>query len=120
MDVFLMLLVKMGDSEVEYRAPKIPYYLETKKYLQLKYKLNSNELHMEFYLDLLHDLWNPNDSFLGVYTRSKCLVVVKVSHILWVIDMIFCSSKILFLLIFNFVDIIKSIASEYMKFKRGL
>jgi hypothetical protein len=56
MDVFLMLLVKMGDSEVEYRAPKIPYYLETKKYLQLKYKLNSNELHMEFYLDLLHDL----------------------------------------------------------------
>ena len=34
---------------------------------------------MEFYLDLLHDLCRLRDNFLGVYSRSKCLVVAKVS-----------------------------------------
>jgi hypothetical protein len=34
---------------------------------------------MEFYLDLLHDLYRLGDSFLVVYSGSKCLVAAKVS-----------------------------------------
>jgi hypothetical protein len=86
-DVFLLFLVKKGDKEVEslrgkilseYRALDIPYYLKAGKYLELKYRLSSSELHMEFYLDLLYDFCRPGDRFLGVYTGSKCLVAAKV------------------------------------------
>ena len=45
----------------------------------MKYRLHASELRMEFYLDLFHDLCHPGDGFLGVYSRSKCLVVAKVS-----------------------------------------
>ena len=107
-DVFLMFLVKTKDAEAEglkakirfgYRTPDISYYTDNRKYLELKYKLSANELHMEFYLDLLHDLCRPRDSFLGVYSRSKCLVATKVS----------CDSMLLLLkytcytLIFSFI-----------------
>jgi hypothetical protein len=83
-DVFLMFLVKTGDVEAEglkakirfeYRAPDIPYYTDSGKYSELKYRLSANELRMEFYLDLLHDLCRPWDSFLG----SKYLIAAKVS-----------------------------------------
>jgi hypothetical protein len=86
-DVFLLFLVKNGDTEAEglrgkilseYRAPDIPYYLETGKYQELKYRLSSSELRMEFYLDLLFDFCRPGDRFLGIYSGSKCLVAAKV------------------------------------------
>jgi hypothetical protein len=86
-----MFLVKIGNLEAEslkvkiwskYHAPEILYYLEIEKYLELKYRLYSNELRMEFYLDLLHDLCKPEDSFLEVYSGSKCLVAAKKSCIL--------------------------------------
>jgi hypothetical protein len=87
-DVFLLFLVKAGDVEAEglrakirseYRSPDIPYYTDSRKYSELKYRLRASGLRMEFYLDLLHDLCRPRDSFLGVYSGSKCLVAAKVS-----------------------------------------
>ena len=87
MDIILLFLVKKGDREAEslqakiqseYHAPDIPYYLEARKYQELKYRLSSNELCMEFYLDLLCDFCKPGDQFLGVYTRLKCLVAAKI------------------------------------------
>jgi hypothetical protein len=86
-DVFLLFLVKNDDTQAqglwrkilsEYRAPDIPYYLEAGKYQELKYRLSSSELCMEFYLDLLFDFCRPGDWFLGVYLGSKCLVAAKV------------------------------------------
>jgi hypothetical protein len=86
-DVFLLFLVKKGNMEaeslrgkilLEYRTPDIPYYLEVGKYLELKYRLSSSELYMEFYLDLLYDFCRPGDRFLGIYIGSKCLVAAKV------------------------------------------
>jgi hypothetical protein len=80
-DVFLLLLVKNGDIEAnglrgkilsEYHAPDIPYYLE------LKYRLSSSELRMEFYLDFIFDFCKFGDRFLGVYSGWKCLVAAKV------------------------------------------
>ena len=62
----------------EYRVPDIPYYLEAGKYQELKYRLSSSELRMEFYLDLLFDFCRPGDRFLGVYLGSNCLVAAKV------------------------------------------
>jgi hypothetical protein len=87
LDVFLLFLVKKGDKEAEglrgkilseYCAPDIPYYMEAAKYQELKYRLSSSELRMEFYLDLLVDFCRPGDRFLGVYSGSKCLVAAKV------------------------------------------
>ena len=87
LDVFLLFLVKNGDTEADslrekilskYHAPDIPYYLEAEKYQELKYRLSSSELHMEFYLDLLFDFYRPGDRYLGVYLGSKYLVATKV------------------------------------------
>jgi hypothetical protein len=81
-----MFLVKTGDLEVEslkvkiwskYYAPEILYYLKIGMYLQLKYRLRSSELRIEFYLDPLHNLCRSGNNFLGVYTGSKYLVAVN-------------------------------------------
>ena len=63
----------------EYRAPDIPYYTNSGKYLELKYILRASELCMEFYLDLLYDLCYLGDNFLGVYSGSEYLVATKIS-----------------------------------------
>ena len=79
--------MKNGDREAdglwrkilsEYCAPNIPYYVKAGKYQELKYRLSSSELCMEFYLDLLFDFCRPRDQFLGMYLRSKCLVATKI------------------------------------------
>ena len=86
-DVFLLFLVKGDDREAiglkdkiysEYGALEIPYYLEPEKYQELKYRLDSSELRMEFYLDLLYELCSLGDQFLGMYSGLKCLVATKV------------------------------------------
>jgi hypothetical protein len=86
-NVFLMFLIKNGDIEAEglklkfrfeYHTHDIPYYTDNGKYSELKYRFSASELRMEFYLDLLHDLCRPGDSFLGVYSGSKCLVAAKI------------------------------------------
>jgi hypothetical protein len=79
-----------GKILFEYRAPDIPYYLEAEKYQELKHRLSSSELRMEFYLDLLYDFCRPGDRFLGVYTRLKCLAATKVSSFLIVFQLEFC------------------------------
>ena len=87
LDVFHLILVKSDDREAVslkeriysgYCTPKIPYYLEPGKYQELKYRLDSSELCMEFYLDLLYEFYRPSDRFLGVYSGSKYLVAAKV------------------------------------------
>jgi hypothetical protein len=93
-----MFLVKKGDREAEglrgkilseYRTPDISYYLEARKYQELKYRLSLSELRMEFYLDLLYDFCRPGDRFLGVYTGSKCLAAAKVSSTLFIFQLEF-------------------------------
>lgn len=83
-----MFLVKNGDVEAkslkariwtEYQVAKVPYFLKNGEYLELKYHLHASELYMEFYLELLHDLYKPRDTFLGVHISLQCLLNVKVS-----------------------------------------
>jgi hypothetical protein len=91
--------VKKGDKEaeslwgkilLEYCAPDIPYHLEAGKYQELKYRLSSSELRMEFYLDLVYDFCKPRGQFLGVYTGLKCLVAAKVRCFLFAFEFVFC------------------------------
>ena len=79
--------MKNGDTEAdglqgkilsEYRAIDIPYYLEARKYQELKYRLSSSGLRMEFYLNLLFEFCRPGDRYLGVYLGSKYLMAAKV------------------------------------------
>jgi hypothetical protein len=67
-----LFLVKNDDTEAqglrekilsEYRAPDIPYYLKARKYQELKYRLSSSELHMEF-------TWIFYSIFAGLGTGS--------------------------------------------------
>jgi hypothetical protein len=69
-DAFLLFMVKNDETKAqglrgkilsEYRASNIPYYLEAGKNQELKYRLSSSELRMEFYLDLLFDFCRPGD-----------------------------------------------------------
>jgi hypothetical protein len=105
LDVFPMFLVRTEDRKAksfklkihsEYRVPDTLYYLEVGKYLELKYRLCSSGLRMEFYLDLFYDLCKLKDNFLGVYIGSTCLVAAKVSRILCVFEMKFCWTAMLF------------------------
>jgi hypothetical protein len=86
-----MFFVKKDDREAEtlrskicgeYHAPDISYYVEAGKYQEMKYRLCASELRMEFYLDLLFDLYRPGDRLFGIFTGSKCLVATKVCIIL--------------------------------------
>ena len=86
-DVFLFFLEKSDDREAislkgkiysKYHVPEINYYLMPGKYQELKYRLESSELRMEFYLDLLFECCRPGDRFLGLYLGSKCLVAAKI------------------------------------------
>ena len=79
--------MKNGDIEAdglqgkilsEYCAPDILYYLEVRKYQELKYRLSLSELRMEFYLGLLFNLCRLGDRFLGMYSGSKCLIATKI------------------------------------------
>ena len=81
-----MFLVKKSDREAEhlrskihreYCAPEIPYYVEARKYQEMKYQLCASELCMEIYLNLLFNLCKPGDRFLGVFTGSKYLVAIQ-------------------------------------------
>lgn len=109
-DVFLIFFVMTGDTKAKslrvgicskYRASNILCNLETRKYQELKFRLRYSTLRIEFNMDLLYDLCRPGDKFLGIYTRSKCLVAAKVSSILLVFKMIFCFTTMLFLVILN-------------------
>ena len=80
-----MFLVKKNDREAEYlrskirgeyRAPEIPYYVEAGKYQEIKYRLCTSKLRMEFYLDLLFDLCRLGNRFFGVFTGLKYLVAM--------------------------------------------
>jgi hypothetical protein len=61
---------------------RLAYYVEAGKYQEMKYRLCASELRMEFYLDLLFDLYRPGDRLFGIFTGSKCLVATKVCIIL--------------------------------------
>ena len=54
------------------------YTILVSKYILVKYRLDSSELRMEFYLDFLFEFCRPGDRFLGIYSRSKCLAATKV------------------------------------------
>lgn len=76
-DVFLMFLVRTGDTKAkslqvricfEYCTSDIPYYFVAGNYQELKFRFRSSELHMELYMDLLYDLCRLGDRFLSIYT----------------------------------------------------
>jgi hypothetical protein len=80
-DVFLMFFVRKGDTEAErlrvkilseYCIPDIPYYLEARNYNELKFRLRSSELCMEFYMDFLYDLCRPGDFLAYTLDQSVC------------------------------------------------
>jgi hypothetical protein len=88
MDVYLLFLVKKGRTQFEatkkkikkaYRAADVPYYSDSGKYLEVKYRLHNSELRMEFYFELLRTFCKPRDNFLGIYTGSKCMLAAQVN-----------------------------------------
>lgn len=88
-DVPLFFLFKRGDAfavsvkpcaKSQYIVPRgALYYSDFKWNTEAKWRVNQNELRMEFYLDRLRDFATSGENVLGVYTGSKFLLSSKVS-----------------------------------------
>jgi hypothetical protein len=86
--VYLLFMVKKDSPQFEakkkrikkeYRAADVPYYSESRKYMEAKYRLHNSELRMEFYFELLQTFCYPGKNFLSILSGSKCMLAARVS-----------------------------------------
>jgi len=88
-DVHLLFLFKKENQfannarelmKSEYRAPgeTCPYYRDSSKNTESKWRINPTELRMEFYLEILHVFAAPEENVLGIYTGGKFMLASKV------------------------------------------
>ena len=69
--------------KAEFAVPSdVPYYLEVGRYNEVKYRVEPNELRMEFYLEIMKLFCKAGENFVGIHYRSKCLLAAKVCHFL--------------------------------------
>lgn len=81
-DVQLVFLFKKNacgneyihSNKLEFKAPQVPYYLDTGHYNETKWMAKESELRMEFYLELLKTYCKKGDSVLGIFSGSKFMV----------------------------------------------
>ena len=67
----------------EFAVPSdVPYYLEVGRYNEVKYRVEPNELRMEFYLKIMKLFCRARENFIGIHCGSKCLLGAKVCHFL--------------------------------------
>ena len=83
-EVHLLFLIKKGSNvnaksvKEYYIAPNIPYYTVIGQYKEANYRINSMELWMEFYLELVQDCCQPKDGVYGIFTGTKFMIVCQV------------------------------------------
>jgi hypothetical protein len=86
--VYLLFMVKKDSPQFEakkkrikkeYRAANVPYYSESGKYLEAKYRLHNSKLRMEFYFELLQTFCSSGENFLSILSGSKCMLAARVS-----------------------------------------
>ena len=58
-----------------YIAPNIPYYTIIGQYKEADYRINSMELRMEFYLELVQEFCKPRDGVYGIFIGMKFMIV---------------------------------------------
>ena len=90
--VYLFFLLKRGDDlasrpwqnvKAEFAVPSdVPSYLEVERYNEVKYRVESNELRMEFHLKIMKLFYRAGENFVGIHSSSKCLLAAKVCHFL--------------------------------------
>jgi hypothetical protein len=88
LDIYLLFLIKKGGLyfeatkkkiKKEYKAANFPYYSNDGKYMEVKYRLHNSKFQIDFYFELLKTFCSLGENFLGIYTRSKCMLVARVS-----------------------------------------
>ena len=78
--VHLLFLIKKDSNENSksvkeyYIAPNIPYYTVIGQYKEVDYRINSMELRVEFYLELVQDFCKPGDEVYGIFTGMKFMI----------------------------------------------
>jgi hypothetical protein len=85
-DVYLLFLIKKGGPQLEatkkkikeYKAVDVPYYSDSGKYMEAKYRIHNSEFWMEFYFELLRTFCSPRENILSIYTGSKCMLDARV------------------------------------------
>ena len=88
--VYLLFLLKCGDDrasrlrqnvKAEFAVPSdVPYYSEVGRYNKVKYRVEPNELRMEFYLEIMKLFCRVGEIFVGIHCGLKCLLAAKVCH----------------------------------------
>jgi len=63
----------------EFKAPSTPFFTQIRKYNELEYRMNDNELRMEFYLSVLELFCDPGDSVYTVHSGTKIVCAGLVS-----------------------------------------
>ena len=91
--VYLFFLLKRGDDrasrlrqnvKAEFAVlSDVPYYSEVGRYNEVKYRVEPNELRMEFYLEIMKLFCRVGENFVGIHCGSKCLLAAKVCHFSW-------------------------------------
>ena len=91
--VYLLFLLRRGDDrashlrqnvKAEFAVPSdVPYYSEVGRYNEVKYRVKSSELRMEFYLEIMKLFCRAGENFVGIHCNSKCLLVAKVCQFSW-------------------------------------
>ena len=86
--------------KAEFAIPSdVPYYTEVGRYNEVKYRVEPNELRMEFYLEIMKLFCRVGENFVGIHYDSKCLLAAKVCHFLQTANSQFCiilDSRIMF------------------------
>ena len=90
--VYILFLLKHGDDrasclwqnvKAKFAVPSnVPYYSEVGRYNKVKYRVEPNELRMEFYLEIMKLFCRAGENFIGIHYGLKCLLVAKVCHFL--------------------------------------
>ena len=55
------------------------YYSDVGRYNEVKYRVHSNALRMEFYLELMKLFCRVGENFISIHCNWKCLLAAKVS-----------------------------------------
>ena len=90
--MYLLFLLKRGDDLANYLRQNVkaefavrsdvPYYSEVGRYNEVKYRVEPNELKMEFYLEIMKLFCRTGENFVSIHYGSKCLLAAKVCHFL--------------------------------------
>ena len=83
-EVHILFLIKKGSNvnlksvKEYYIVPNLPYYTITRQYKEAKFRINSMELRMEFYLELVQEFCKLGDGIYKIFKGTKFMIACRI------------------------------------------